>query len=236
MPSSLIAPVAGAVVGGLFSDDNGAEAANNAAADAATLQAQIAKDQWARYKQIYEPLEKSVVDDATKADKPEEYAKAASDASATVSQQFSKARDRLQRTPGMDPSSGAYQAGMTGLDLAQAAADATQQNAALTNTKNTAYQKKVTALGLGKGLDSTAASGLATSAQTNSSLARAGLDQANQTAGAAGRVTDRIFSSPTVSNWLGNTGVKVATSANIHNNGGFGTGNDFGNEDLGLYL
>lgn len=203
MPSSLIAPVAGAVLGSVLSDDNGAEAANNAAADANALQAQIARDQWERYKTVYAPLEESMVKDAQNYDSPENYAKAAGDASATVAQQFGKAKGRLTRTPGLDPSSGAYQAGVVGLDLAQAATDATQQNAARQKVGDTAYQRKMAALGLGKGLDSTAASGIGASASNSLAMAQNGQNQANAQAGAVGRVVDRVFSSPSTSNWLG---------------------------------
>lgn len=201
------AVVAGATIatvgGSLLADDNGAEAANAAAADATSMQAQISKDQWNRYKEIYEPLELRMVDEAQRADSPEAYQRAAGEASATVASQFGKARDRLARTPGLDPSSGAFQAGMVGLDLTQAATDATQQNAARQNVKDTAYQRKVTALGLGKGLDSTAASGLATSASNSLALARDGQAQAERQAAGFGRIADRVVSGVSKSNWLG---------------------------------
>lgn len=203
--AALVGAVAAPVVGSLLADDNGAEDANNAAADATDLQAQISRDQWNRYKEIYEPLERQMVDEAQDYASPENYAKAAGEASATVSQQFSKARDRLTRTPGLDPSSGAYQSSLVGLDLAQAANDATQQNLARKNVTDTAYSRKQSALGLGKGLDATAASGLASSASSNLSLARAGQQQANQQAAAIGNVVDRVFAPKTGSAWLGNS-------------------------------
>jgi len=211
MPSSLIAPVAGAVFGSVLSDDNGAEGANNAAADANRLQAQIARDQWERYKTVYAPLEERMVKDAQNYDSAENYAKAAGDASATVSQQFGKAKDRLIRTPGLDPSTGAYQAGVAGLDLAQAATDATQQNAARQKVSDTAYARKTDALSLGKGLPAQASSMLATSANNNLGMANAAQSQSNAQAGAIGRVADRVFSSPSTSNWLGNLGKPAAT-------------------------
>lgn len=211
--SAVLGGLAAGVAGSLFSDDNGAEAANNAAADANMLQAQIARDQWNKYKEIYEPLERQMVDESQDYANPENYAKAAGEASATVSQQFSKARDRLARTPGLDPSSGAYQSSLVGLDLAQAANDATQQNLARKNVTDTAYARKQSALGLGKGLDTTAASGLASSANSNLSLARVGQQQASQQAAAIGRITDRVFSSPTMSNWLNGTSVTTTKPA-----------------------
>lgn len=232
----LVGSIAAPVVGSLLADDNGAEGANNAAADSTRLQGEIARDQWNRYKEIYEPLERGMVTDAQNYDSPENYARAAGDASATVSSQFSKARERLSRTPGLDPSTPGAQASMVGLDLAQAASDATQQNAARQKITDTAYARKTDALSLGKGLPAQASSALATSANSSLAQAQFGQNQANSQAAAFGRVTDRVFSSPTVSNWLGNVGVKAGTAMNLQNNGGFGTGNDFGNQDLGAFL
>lgn len=229
MAWAIVAGEAIATVGGaLLADDNGAEAANNAAADANALQAQISRDQWNRYKEIYEPLERQMVDEAQDYASPENYAKAAGEASATVSQQFSKARDRLTRTPGLDPSSGAYQSSLVGLDLAQAANDATQQNLARKNVTDTAYSRKQSALALGKGLDATAASGLASSASSNLALAQAGNQQAGQQAAALGRTTDRIISSPTVSNWLNGTSTTSKPAATqVDTNSYFDSGTMF---------
>lgn len=205
MPWGVAAAVAGAYVTSTMADDYGAEAANNASADATRTQAQIAKDQWNKYKEIYEPMEREFVAESTNYDTPLNYAKAAGEASATVSQQFSKARDRLARTPGMDPSSAAYQAGIIGLDMAQAANEATAQNTARQTVKDTAYSRNLTALGLGKGLDSTAASGLASAAGLSLSQAQSARSQANAEASALGNVTQRVVGAlPGVtSNWLG---------------------------------
>ncbi len=201
--AALVGAVAAPVVGSLLADDNGAEGANDAAADSTRLQAEIARDQWNRYKEIYEPLERGMVDEAQNYDSQENYARAAGDASATVSSQFGKARDRLTRTPGLDPTSAGYQASMVGLDLAQAASDATQQNAARQKVRDTAYARKTDALSLGKGLPAQAGSALATSANQSLSLANAGMAQANAQAGAIGRITDRVFNSGFNNNWLG---------------------------------
>ena len=229
MTWGMIGGAAVSVIGGpLLADDNGAEAANNAAAEANALQAQISRDQWNRYKEIYEPLERQMVDEAQDYASPENYAKAAGEASATVSQQFSKARDRLTRTPGLDPSSGAYQSSLVGLDLAQAANDATQQNLARKSVTDTAYSRKQSALALGKGLDATAASGLASSASSNLALAQAGNQQAGQQAAALGRITDRIISSPTVSNWLNGTSTTSKPAATqVDTNSFFDSGTMF---------
>ena len=207
MPSSLIVPVVGAVVGGLLSDDNGAEVANGAAADSTRLQSEIAQDQWNQYKRIYQPMEETYVNDAQNFDSPENYAKAAGSASATVASQFGKARDQLTRTPGLDPSSGAYQAGMTNLGLSEAASGAVAQNAARQGVKDQAYTMKTNALNLGKGLPGTASQGLGQAAGLGLYQARGAQAQSNVEAQALGQV----FTPDTLmgigrgaSDWLGN--------------------------------
>lgn len=218
MAWAVVAGAAVATVGGSLlnrSSSNAAARANNSAADAAQLQSQIALEQWDRYNEVYATLEDNLVRDAQNYDSPENYAKAAGDASATVSEQFGKARDRLSRTPGLDPSSGAYQSNLMGLELAQAATDATQQNAARQRVKDTAFARKTDALSLGKNLPAQASSALASSASTGLNLAQYNQNQANQTAGALGRVTDRIFNSPSMSNWLGNVGTAMKYDTNI---------------------
>jgi len=227
MSSAITAVVAGAVVSSALADDNGAEAANNSVADANALQAQISRDQWNRYKEIYEPLERQMVDEAQDYASPENYAKAAGEASATVSQQFSKARDRLTRTPGLDPSSGAYQSSLVGLDLAQAANDATQQNLARKNVTDTAYARKQSALGLGKGLDATAASGMSSVASSNMSLANAMQRQSNAEAQAGGQLATGLVKA--TSGWLNgtsNTNSKPAATQ-VDTNSFFDTGTMF---------
>ena len=226
MSSAITAVVAGAVVSSALADDNGAEAANNSVADANALQAQISRDQWNRYKEIYEPLERQMVDEAQDYASPENYAKAAGEASATVSQQFSKARDRLTRTPGLDPSSGAYQSSLVGLDLAQAANDATQQNLARKNVTDTAYARKQSALGLGKGLDSTAASGMSNVASSNLSLANAMQRQSNAEAQAGGQLATGLVKA--TSNWLNGTSTTSKPAATqVDTNSFFDSGTMF---------
>lgn len=226
MSSAITAVVAGAVVSSALADDNGAEAANNSVADANALQAQISRDQWNRYKEIYEPLERQMVDEAQDYASPENYAKAAGEASATVSQRFSKARDRLTRTPGLDPSSGAYQSSLVGLDLAQAANDATQQNLARKNVTDTAYARKQSALGLGKGLDSTAASGMSSVASSNLSLANAMQRQSNAEAQAGGQLATGLVKA--TSNWLNSDAPTTTPSNNANTTPGYYS-SDLGN-------
>ncbi len=187
-----VASAAATVVGSYMANKkNNSSGSGSAAAD---MQAQIASEQWDRYKTTYAPLEDKMVADAQKYDSPENFAKAAGDAASTVSEQFGKARDRLSRTPGLDPSSGAYQASVTGLDLTQAATDATQQNAARQSVKDISYARKLDALSLGKGIPAQASASLNASAQNGLNQSRfnygVGLDQAN----ALGSLANRAFS------------------------------------------
>lgn len=226
MSSAITAVVAGSVVSSALADDNGAEAANNSVADANALQAQISRDQWNRYKEIYEPLERQMVDEAQDYASPENYAKAAGEASATVSQQFGKARERLSRESGLDPSSAAYQSSLVGLDLAQAANDATQQNLARKNVTDTAYARKQSALGLGKGLDSTAASGMSNVASSNLSLANAMQRQSNAEAQAGGQLATGLVKA--TSNWLNGTSTTSKPAATqVDTNSYFDSGTMF---------
>jgi hypothetical protein len=205
------ATIGSAVVGGLMnrSANKAAKNANNAAADSARLQTEIARDQWDRYKSIYEPLERSYVNEAQQYDSPENYARAAGDASATVANQFSKAREQLMRTPGLDPSSGAYQAGMTSLGLSEAATNAVQQNAARMKVKDAAFARKTDALSLGKNMPAQATSGLASAAGTQAGLGAGLQKQANTEAAATGQVLGSIFTPDNmkkVGGWLGGMG------------------------------
>lgn len=188
----------------LMGDDSGAAAANQSATDANNLQARISAEQWAKYLELYEPLERQMVDEAQDYASPENYAKAAGEASAAVSQQFSKARDRLTRTPGLDPSSGAYQSSLVGLDLAQAANDATQQNLARKNVTDMAYARKTDALSLGKGLPANATVGLANAAKTSTYLADQQIGLANSRATQTGALVGNVFNAAQKAGWLNN--------------------------------
>lgn len=191
MAAAMLGAVASAVVGSMLADDNGAEAANGASADATAQQAAIAKDQWNTYKETYQPLEKAYVAEAQNYATPEAYARAAGLASATNSEQYGKARDRLRRTPGLDPSSAAYVSNMAGLDMSQAASDAVSQNAARNRVSDMAWAHKTDALSLGKGLAANASAGLSSVANTNARIAQAGQAQANQQGAAIGGLVSK---------------------------------------------
>lgn len=235
--STAAAIIGSAVVGAAVSNKASKRAAESqqGASDAAAQQAAIAQEQWDTYKQIYQPLERRLVAEAQDFDSPDRYREAAGQAAADVSSQFGLARDRLMRQPGFDPSSAAAQSGMVGLDLAQAASGATAQNTARRNIRDTAWARRVDAMSLGKGLPAQASSMLSSSANTMGNLAANQYTLADSQARSAGRVVDRVFSTPGVNNWLGNTG-RAAFSNTAVGSSGFGTGLAYGNQDYGQYL
>lgn len=222
------AAVGGAVAGAAVSvglssalnsgSDRAANKANNTAADATALQSQIAAEQWDRYTELYDPLERQFVSEAQNYDSPSEYVRAAGDASATVAREFGKARERLGRTPGLDPSSPAYAAALGGLDLAEAATGATQQNAARQKVKDTAYVRKTDALSLGKGLPAQASNMLTTATRNNLGLAELNTATGMANSNAIGNVVNRVINPTTVNgfkNWLnsGSSSAPVGTGS-----------------------
>lgn len=216
MPWSVAAAVGGALVSGAMADDGGAGAANGASAAATQMQAEIAKDQWDRYKQVYAPLEDSMVSAAQNYDTPAQYERAAGEASGSISQAFSNARDRMSRTPGLDPTSAAYTASMAGLNRDQAAADAVAQNTARKTVEDTAWARKSDMLSLGKGLPAQAATMLgsaasASKAQADTAYARS----ANEAAGLGAVTRDVIGGIGSLWNGTSNqaTATKYGTNA-----------------------
>lgn len=187
--------IGSAVVGGVAANSASkrAASASQGASEAAATSAAISQDQWENYKKTYQPLEEQYVKDAQNYDNPENQAEAAGLASATVASQFGKARGTLSRTPGLDPSSGAYAAGLTGLETQEAAANAVAQNAARQGVQDRAQAMKTDALSLGKGLAATAASGLAQSAGIQAGLATQAGNQASNTASNVGNLAFKAF-------------------------------------------
>jgi len=137
----------------------GGKKSEKAAARAANLEAQISREQWDMYKDIYAPVERNLVDQAKNFNTPENFARAASTASATVAQQFGKMYDRIGRTPGLDPSSPAYTAAAANLNLGQGLADVGAQNAARQDIRDTAFQRKAAVVGIGREIPGLSISG-----------------------------------------------------------------------------
>jgi hypothetical protein len=232
----LVAGAAGSVVGGIMGKKSNDAAARSADAQSylANTQGDIANEQWERYKDIYAPMEDKYVQEAQQYDSPENYAKAAGEAAADSSLAFAKARDRLNRTPGLDPSSGAYQKNIIGLNLAQAATDATAQNAARQTVKDTAWGRKTNAISLGKGLPTQASQGLSAAANTQAGLTNYYQNKADATAAqwgslvgnAAGGLTTGLMNKFGSSGGgsTGNSGTGLFSQQSLGFNGGAGWG------------
>lgn len=230
--------VASAVIGAVGANAAAKKSAKatDAATYAANTQADIALDQWDSFKEIYQPIERSIATQALQAGTDEDLARAAGEASTTVSSQYGKARDRLARTPGADPSSGAFQAGLVGLELSQAAADATAQNKARQTAKDTAFAKQVDAASIGKGLPAQAMSGLSSAASAQSAVASQQSASANNTAAGLGNLVGNIGNAFSKSGGLGNVvnNAQAGFSQTGLGSSGFGSGLAYGNQDLGL--
>lgn len=201
------AAIGSAVIGGVIAKkgQKAAEKSSQAAIDASAYQGEIATDQYDFYKKKYQPLESELVDDAQKFDTPAAYDLAASEAQSTVSTQLGLAKDRLTRTPGLDPSSPAAQAANATLELKGAAMGVTAQNQARTLVKDKAYARKVDAVGLGKGLVANATSGLASSAATAQRIASSQADAATAAASGAGALFSGVVGGLSKIKWGSDT-------------------------------
>lgn len=165
--------VAGAVIGvGLsyaLSDDNGAQGANDASAQATRQTAAIAQDQWNYYKSHYQPLESGLIDQATKAGSPEEFAAARGRAGADVEGAFNQAQKTTQsrmQSYGINPGSPAYQSTAASLDLAKGSAKAGALTAADNNQRALAYSKALDVVGLGRNIPAQSAASSANAANS----------------------------------------------------------------------
>lgn len=214
--AGLLGSLGGAVIGGIAS--NGAAKKGAAAMDRATAanayQGEIAKDQYEDYKVTYRPLEHALVNDAQNFDTPEAYEKAAGEAQSTVSTQLGLAKDRLARTPGLDPSSASAQAAHADLELKGAAIGATAQNSARTGIQDKAWARKMDAVGLGKGLVTNASTGLANATAGANAAAANQMAQANNTARGVGNLVSGIGGAVMKSNLFSGGGGQGAETNN----------------------
>jgi len=180
MPSFGIAEVAMGVgiIGGLnslFGGDDGGSAASDAAAASSNTASQISQAQWNYYLQNYQPLETSLIKQASEAGSPEEFARARGAANADVTGAFDTARkqtlNRMQSF-GINPGSPAYQSTAASTDIAEGAAKAGALTMADRNTRNLAYSKGLDVVGLGRGIPAQSAASSANAANTASLISR----------------------------------------------------------------
>ena len=106
---------------------------------------------------------------------------------------------------------------MTGLNLAQAATDATSQNSARQKVEDTAYFRKIDALSLGKGLPAQASSALASSANNSLALSNALRQRETASAAGAGNMFGGLYKAG--SNWLNSGNAETSSSYDAGNYG-----------------
>lgn len=197
------AMVTSAVIGGVASNRaaNKASDAQDRAIAANAWQGEIAKDQYEDYKSVYRPLEHKLAADAANMDSPEAYDKAAAEAQASVSTQLDLAKDRMRRTYGLDPSSGAAQAATMDMEIKGAAMGANAQNKARQNLSDKSFARQMDVAGLGKGLVANASNGLASAAAASGRLADSAAAQANATASGVGSMVGGLFNAASKVDW-----------------------------------
>lgn len=117
-----------------------------------------AEQAWQRYRSTY-ALEDQMVDEARGAGSRANQDKAAADSAAAVSSSFANARERLNKNPGVNPSSQQYQQEASKIGLAEAATSATAQTSAREAVKDRALAAQTNAVSLGKGLPASAVAG-----------------------------------------------------------------------------
>ena len=119
---------------------------------------------------------------------------------------FAGLRERLNSTPGIDPSSQKYLDTVSKIGITEAAQTAATANGARTAVDGEARARLTDAVSLGKGLPANASAALSGAASNYSNLAnaneRANKANADQMFGFARAVGD-VVSSPTVKNWFG---------------------------------
>ena len=158
----------------LFGGDSGGDA-SDAATRAADTSSAITAAQWNYYLNNYQPLETSLIKQATEAGSPEEFARARGAAVADVTGAFDQSRkqtlNRMQSF-GINPGSPAYQSTGASIDLAEGATKAGALTMADRNTRNLAYSKGLDVVGLGRNIPAQSAASSATAANAATMASR----------------------------------------------------------------
>lgn len=138
-----------------------AEQANQDAAAIAARQQDMAEDQYDKYQEIYEPIEREIVQESRGLGSIANQNKGAQQAAADVAGSFANVRERLVSVPGANPSSQAFLQEQNRINLAEAAASAAAQTGARQQAVDKGRAAQTDALSLGKGLPAQASSNLA---------------------------------------------------------------------------
>jgi len=173
MPTAAV--TAGIGVAGLVQghqDGKRADAANKTSAAIANRQVQLSEDQWDYYKEIYQPLETQLAEDAGIS--REESDRRVARVGADVDQQFDVAdasNTRMMTRMGINPNSGAFDNRMTSNALAKAKAKSSATNATRIQSENDDFNQKMAVASMGQGIASNVNAGLSGASATMGSLA-----------------------------------------------------------------
>lgn len=154
-------------------------------------QGKISNEMYADYQQTYRPVESTLINKVTELGTDAAMERSSGNAVAETGLQFAKQRGALERSLtsyGVDPSSGKYAGKMASMGLAEASASAANGNAARANQRAQYISGLQNIVSVGRGVQASASSGLASAGQQQSaadSAARAAKAQGEASAGAA---------------------------------------------------
>lgn len=230
--------VAAAVVGAgatVYASNKASKAqgqATAAARESADRQMDMAEEQYDRYLNIYGPLEEEVIADAKGAGSIAEQEVAAGRAAADVITAQGGAKKQLEAqlsSLGVNPNDQKFVNTMASMDLDAAAQGAAAQTGARERVKELGFAKRKDLASLGKGLPSSSAQMMASAGQLQASAAGANASRWGSVASGLGGITGSVINSQQFQNWWN-------SSPTFNPTGGFGTGNAYGNQDLGQFF
>lgn len=197
-------------------------------------QAMQSQQQWQRYLNTYSPLEDEYAAEARNTGSIANQNAAAAKAAAATSSAYATARERLAKNPGMNQSEQAYLQEANRINLGEAAASATNQNAARDKVIDTGNARMTDAISIGKGMPAQAASSLSSASATGAGLmaARMGASRDEYNAdmagiGQFGKSVGGLFQSKGFQNWLNSGSNANSVASNWDSpatNWAFGTG------------
>ena len=209
-----------------------AKAAQRSQEEIMGRQQDIADEQWANYKQNYLPLEQEYLETAKNFGSIANQEKAAANSAAATAGKFAGAKEELNRTPGLDPNSQQYLRTKAKIELAEAASSAAGQTAARENVEKTGAAMLQDAASMGKGVSGNAVASLNAAAAGAANYATAAGQRADNMAGGVGQMVGGLYKSGAFD---GITNA-VQSTYGMYGNGGWGSGNQYGNQDLGAFV
>lgn len=236
--------IAGAVVGKVLnrSSEKRAQAAQDSQSEALNAQAQLGRDQWDRYVKVYGPTEENLVRQANEGVSPEAMAERAA---ADVDSGFAKTREvgeRQMARYGLNPASPAAIAARGNTNIEQSKARALGMNTARLTADDINFNRKATAVGMGKGLPAVASASLSGAA---AGFGRMADQYANDMAGTGrfvGGISNKFgnWAGDKISNWWSNrnggnndmaAGLAAGASGGFYADGGLVEGPGNGTSD-----